>query len=95
MSDESFPCPYCQVGYCQPGKGTYLRIVGNMLVSVPDMPAWTCDVCNYQEFDRESVLRLEMLLGQTDDLVSDAARMTTKTQPVEAPESRTPRRVKT
>jgi hypothetical protein len=91
MSEDAFPCPLCLVGYCQPGTGTYLRVVGDILVSAPDMPAWTCDVCNYQEFEQEAVLRLDMLLGQPDEPSSDSQRVSTKLQP---PDTLAPRRAK-
>jgi hypothetical protein len=91
MSEDAFPCPCCQVGYCQPGTGTYLRMVGNTLVSAPDMPAWTCDVCNYQEFEREDVMRLDMLLGQPDEVNADLQRISAKLQ---SADSLAPRRAK-
>ncbi len=94
MSDEAFLCPCCQIGYCQPGTGTYLRMVGDKLASVPDMPAWTCDVCNYQEFDREEVMRLEMLLGQPDEPGADSQRINAKLPTLDTTDALSPRRAK-
>ncbi len=94
MSDfDAFPCPACQIGYCQPGKGTYLRLVNGTLVSAPDMPLWICDVCDYQEFDRDAVLRVEALLGQPDHS-SGTGRTSPKIQSPEAPDAPAPRRAK-
>lgn len=69
-------------------------MIGRTLVSAPDMPAWTCDVCNYQEFDRDAVVRLEMLLGQSDELSGEAPRSNAKLSALESAESLTPRRAK-
>jgi YgiT-type zinc finger domain-containing protein len=60
---HAYSCPVCQIGHCRPTKATYLRLVnGDRLLSVPRMPVYVCDVCTYQEFDPESVARLEALL---------------------------------
>ncbi len=90
MSD-SFPyaCPYCQIGYCQPGKATYTQILHGQLVAVNDMPVWTCDICGYQEFEREAVLALEALLG-----VSETSAESVRTKVPDPVETRTARRIK-
>ena len=94
MNDETtYPCPSCQIGFCHPGKGTYLRMVGDSLVSVPDMALWKCDICEYEEFDRESVMHLEALLGQYETF-PDSQRINAKLQSLDTPESTTTRRVK-
>ena len=94
MNDETaYPCPSCQIGYCQPGTGTYLRMVGDLLVSAPDTPLWKCDICGYEEFDREAIMHLEALLGQYES-VPDSQRMNPKLQSLDASDSTTPRRVK-
>lgn len=88
MSDQLFvySCPYCQIGYCQPGQATYVRLHAGMLISVPDVPVWTCDICGYQEFDREAVINLDTLLG-----VSDVAPDTQRPRPSESFDTTTAR----
>jgi hypothetical protein len=94
MSDLSvYYCPNCQIGLCQPGKTTYLRLHEGLLVSVPDMPMWTCDICQYQEFDPDMITRLETLLGSQES-ASEAQRNTLKVPPKDAPEVTTARRIK-
>lgn len=67
MSDQfTYSCPYCQIGYCQPGEATYVRMHEGQLVSAPNMLVWTCDICGYQEFDREALTALDALLGTTE-----------------------------
>lgn len=94
MADlTGYPCPQCQIGYYQPGKKTYLRLHHGMLISVPEMPVWTCDICQYEEFDRDAVLQLETLLGSAES-TPDTQRSNTKVQPVELAEPPPVRRVK-
>jgi len=42
----------------------YVRHFGDTLVSVPNTPAWECDVCHEREFDPAGIQRIEMLVGQ-------------------------------
>lgn len=64
-SDFAFYCPRCQHGHCRPGRATFVRLHGGMVVSAPDTPAYVCDVCAYTEFEREAVRQLNKLLGQS------------------------------
>ncbi len=64
MTDRlSYPCPYCQIGYCHPEEATYTRLHHDRVISVPNMLAWTCDICFTQEFDQDAVRQVERLLG--------------------------------
>jgi hypothetical protein len=94
MADlTAYPCPNCQIGYYQPGKKTYLCLHHGMLVSVPDMLIWTCDICEHEEFDRDAILQLEALLGAADSPL-DIQRSNTKVQSIEIAEPPPVRRVK-
>jgi hypothetical protein len=93
IEESAYACPSCQIGYCHPAKGTYLRLVGDMLVSAPETPLWKCDICEYEEFDREAVMRLEALLGQYES-VPDTGRFNPKLPSLDASDSTTPRRAK-
>ena len=42
---------------------TYVRVVDGMVMSIPDTPAYTCDVCGYHEFDQTSVAQVDALVG--------------------------------
>ncbi|MBZ0284269.1 MAG: hypothetical protein K8L97_26250 [Anaerolineae bacterium] len=98
MSDQTaYPCPCCQIGFCQPGTQTYLRMHNGLLVSVPDVPMWTCDICQYQEFDQERLRSLDALLG-VNDTAQEIGRTNPKVMPsdsADAPDSaKTIRRMK-
>ena len=89
MSGEfDYPCPRCQVGFCQHSLAPFLSVHDNVLISVPDMPIWTCDFCGYHEFEREALSRLDAQLKQG---ASEARRKPAK---VTSAESRTTRRPK-
>ncbi len=94
MADlTAYPCPCCQIGYYQPGKKTYLRMHGGMLVSVPDMLVWICDICQHEEFDRDEVQHIEALLGAADTS-GESQRSAPKTVSLEIPEAPPSRRMK-
>lgn len=64
MTEKTAPaCPRCQIGYLQPGLTTYSGIYHGTLLSVPNVPTWTCDICQYQEYDDVAMLHLEALVG--------------------------------
>ena len=94
MSDLSvYSCPNCQIGLCQPGNMTYVCLHEGLLVSVPDMPVWTCDICQYQEFDPDIIARLETLLGNQES-TSETQRNTRKLPSIDTAEAITARRIK-
>lgn len=94
MQDTSdFPCPNCQIGICHPKRTTYLTIYNNMLVSVPNIAVWQCDICQYQEFEHQTIARLEALLGIPDS-TPELQRNTPKIASIEPSESTSARRVK-
>lgn len=79
---NAYPCPNCQIGSCQPGLSTYTLVHEGMLVSLPDMPTWTCDICQYQEYDPERLRVLDILLG-LDDSALEPERTSLKVTPAE------------
>jgi hypothetical protein len=42
----------------------YLKVHGDMLVTVPDMPVWSCDICGFYEYEREALARLDNLMSR-------------------------------
>jgi hypothetical protein len=64
-----------------------------MLVSVPDMSVWICDICQHEEFDRDEIQQVEALLGSSDS-ATDTPRSTPKVPSIELPEAPPSRRVK-
>jgi len=82
MTDKiPYVCSYCHIGHYQPSQATYMRMIGNMPVSVPDVLLWTCDVCGFQEFDREAVMRIEALIGESEPTRAPDRKGAKRSQP--------------
>ena len=73
MSDNqdpvAFACNECQAGMMRLQFITYFTWLDEELVTVPNFPAWVCDVCGKREYDERAVNWLTTLLspnaGQT------------------------------
>jgi len=67
MSDtenyETIPCSECQAGKMRRQFITYLTWLGEELVTVPDFPAWVCDICGRREYDGSALNRLALILS--------------------------------
>lgn len=94
MNDQVI-CPRCQIGYLQADQATYTSVYHGMLLSVPNMPVWKCDLCEYQEFDYDALTRVEALVGRLG-LPDDPVRQPSKLQSVDsdAGDNNLPHRVK-
>jgi YgiT-type zinc finger domain-containing protein len=73
---ESFPCRECQAGMMRLQFMTYFTWLDNELVSVPNFPAWVCDVCGRREYDVRAVSWLNMLLSPNAGKPSPGRRRT-------------------
>lgn len=78
----TYLCPQCQIGHLQTSPMTYVRVIDGMVMSVPDTPAHTCDVCGYHEFDRKSVAHMDALVGNTRRVLT-TPRASPKAQPLD------------
>lgn len=57
------PCSECQAGMMQVHYITYFTWLGDELITVPNFPAWICDVCGRREYDERAISWLAMLLS--------------------------------
>ncbi len=57
------PCTECQAGKMHRRFVTYFTWLGEELITVPDFPAWICDVCGRREYDLHALNRLSLLLN--------------------------------
>jgi YgiT-type zinc finger domain-containing protein len=88
-----FPCTECQAGHMHRDYVAYFTYLGDELISVPDFPAWVCDICGRCEYDENALTRLTLLLspnaGKTISparIISSRSRLKTKTQRPPSPE---------
>ena len=63
MLPESYPCKECQAGIIRPSYVTYFTWLKDDLITVPNFPAWICDVCGKREYDERAIAWLTMLLN--------------------------------
>lgn len=56
-------CPECQTGVLRLEFLTYFTWLSDELVTVPNFPAWVCDVCGRREYDTRAIARLNTLLS--------------------------------
>lgn len=59
---ESYPCPQCQAGMLRMEYLTFFTQVQGEMITVPNFPAWVCDMCGYREDDARAQNWLFVLL---------------------------------
>ena len=59
----SYTCPECHTGLMRMEDVTYLTWLNGELITVPDFPAWICDVCGRCDYDPQAVSWLNTLLS--------------------------------
>jgi YgiT-type zinc finger domain-containing protein len=59
----AYQCPECLAGVMHMEAVTYFTWLHNELVTVPNFPAWVCDMCGRREFDSRAVTWLNTLLN--------------------------------
>ncbi len=63
ISDKIIPCFECSAGKMKKKLVTYMTMMGEELISVPDFPAWVCDMCGSQSYDTTAMRQLMFLLN--------------------------------
>jgi YgiT-type zinc finger domain-containing protein len=56
-------CPECAAGIMHLHSITYFTWLNEELVTVPNFPAWICDLCGRREFDSRAIAWLNALLN--------------------------------
>jgi YgiT-type zinc finger domain-containing protein len=60
---QTQPCTDCQAGQMHLSYLTYYTWLADELITVPQFPAWICDVCGKREYDNHAVQQLTLLLN--------------------------------
>ena len=60
---DSQPCLKCQGGRQHLQTVTLMTWLGDDLITVPDFPAWVCDLCGYSVYDSQALAHLSLLLN--------------------------------
>ncbi len=61
--ENTIPCNECQAGQMHRRFLTYFTWLGDELITVPDFPAWICDVCGRREYDVHALNQLNLMLN--------------------------------
>ncbi|HNS62932.1 MAG TPA: YgiT-type zinc finger protein [Anaerolineaceae bacterium] len=62
-SPAYIPCGNCPAGQMHSQHVTYFTWLGDQLITVPDFPAWVCDVCGRREYDPRALNQLSLILA--------------------------------
>ena len=53
----------CQGGVKHLRSATLMTWLGNDLITVPNFPAWICDICGHRSFDNHALAELSLMLN--------------------------------
>lgn len=81
---ENYSCNQCHVGIMHSKKVTYFTYIERELITVPNFPAWICDVCGRREYDLQSIHSLNMFLDPNAGKPTQTKR---RTSPLHRPQS--------
>jgi YgiT-type zinc finger domain-containing protein len=73
-------CPECPAGIMRLNYITYFTWLNEVLVTVPNFPAWICDMCGRREFDARAITWLNTLLNPSAG-TRKASRQRRKSRP--------------
>jgi YgiT-type zinc finger domain-containing protein len=60
------PCSDCNIGQMRQTTVTYFTLLGDHMITVPDFPAWICDMCGKCEYDMDALDNLALMLCPQD-----------------------------
>jgi YgiT-type zinc finger domain-containing protein len=69
---DTFQCTECQAGVMHIRHITYFTWLNEELVTVPNFPAWVCDVCGRREYDARAISWLVTILNPETGKVTGA-----------------------
>ena len=81
------PCSECRIGQMRRTHVTYFTWAGSEMITVPDFPAWVCDICGKREYDLEALSRLSLVLfpPQKSQTTTPTVRRTERNLPPTSP----------
>ena len=62
-NESVYQCPECYAGVMHMEAVTYFTWLNRELVTVPNFPAWVCDMCGRRDFDPRAITWLNTLLN--------------------------------
>ncbi len=74
VPNKSFQCSECQAGMMHLQHITYFTWLDEELVTVPNFPAWVCDMCGRREYDARAISWLVTILNPETGKASPTKR---------------------
>lgn len=74
------PCSECNIGQMHKTTVTYFTWLHGELITVPDFPAWVCDICGKREYDHEAVNQINILFNPMSERWKTHKRTSEKTE---------------
>ncbi|MEN4011983.1 MAG: YgiT-type zinc finger protein [Chloroflexota bacterium] len=87
-SDYIIPCSECQAGHMRRILVVYYTWLGDDLITVPDFPAWVCDVCGRREYDLNALNQLSLILSPNAGKATNRQRRLNRNAPQKPKSSR-------
>lgn len=80
------PCLKCQGGRKRLRSATLMTWLGDDLITVPNFPAWICDLCGHRTYDAQALAQLSMLLNpEAGTPVQSGLKLTENIPPANTP----------
>jgi len=76
-----YPCPHCGAGRKRLRHITYLTWFRDQMITVPNFPAWVCDLCGGRDFDSRAISWLNTILNTQEQHPSGQSERRTGTPP--------------
>lgn len=76
LVQDEYPCGNCEYGTLRIERATLVRRYGQHLLTVPNVPTWKCDVCNWMEYEQNALERLNAVIGPVARAIDVYARRT-------------------
>jgi YgiT-type zinc finger domain-containing protein len=76
------PCNECPAGVMHLRHITYFTWLGEELITVPEFPAWICDMCGKREYDGRAISWLTMLLSPNAGRPTRRIKRTPRPDPI-------------
>lgn len=80
-SPHPVPCIECASGLMRLRFLTYFTWLNEELITVPNFPAWVCDVCGRREYDEKAVSWLSMILDPNAGQPTPRRRVAPRSRP--------------
>ncbi|MBN2554546.1 MAG: YgiT-type zinc finger protein [Anaerolineales bacterium] len=80
-NSSQLACPDCRVGNLKLGHASFFTDVDGAVITLPDFPAWICDLCGYREYDNSALSKLQALLATEQKIPKPPSRVQPPSEP--------------